>query len=178
MNWVQTIAKNMAALATGQAAYRLGLVALEIVRARTRPPAQFGEFAAALGFANMFLVFMDLGVALGLVRVVSRHDPIAPAYFGGSLLLRGAVAAVLFPVMLGLSVWLHPPSRVPVVAILGICGVLDAPEHPGFAEHFVPDSERTLPARHFEDLAYPACWWSGDVGLYWLQLREQFGHVL
>lgn len=120
MNWVQTIAKNMAALATGQAAYRLGLVALEIVLARALPPAQFGEFASALGFANMFLVFMDLGVALGLVRVVSRHDPIAPAYFGGSLLLRGAVAAILFPVMLALSFWLHPASRVPVVAVLGI----------------------------------------------------------
>jgi O-antigen/teichoic acid export membrane protein len=120
VNTVQTTLKNMAALATGQAGYRLGLVALEIVLARSIAPSQFGEFAAALGFAGIFLVAMDLGVALGLVRVVARRDPGAAVYFGNSLGLRAAMAAVVFPIMVGLSAWLHPPSRLPLVALLGL----------------------------------------------------------
>ena len=120
MSTVRTTLKNMAALATGQAAYRLGLVALEIVLARSIAPAQFGDFAAALGFAGIFLVVMDMGVALGLVRAVSRQDPGAATYFGNSLVLRLGMAAAVFPVMVGLAAWLQPASRLPLVALLGI----------------------------------------------------------
>ncbi|HET9299546.1 MAG TPA: oligosaccharide flippase family protein, partial [Candidatus Polarisedimenticolaceae bacterium] len=118
MSTVRTTLKNMAALATGQAAYRLGLVALEILLARSIAPAQFGEFAAALGFAGIFLVLMDMGIALGLVRAVSRRDEGAATYFGNSLALRAGIAAAMFPVMVGLSAWLHPATRVPLVALL------------------------------------------------------------
>ena len=120
MSTVRTTLKNMAALATGQAAYRLGLVALEIVLARSIAPAQFGDFAAALGFAGIFLVVMDMGVALGLVRAVSRQDPGAATYFGNSLVLRLGMAAAVFPVMVGLAAWLQPPARLPLVALLGL----------------------------------------------------------
>lgn len=120
MSTVRTTLKNMAALATGQAAYRLGLVALEILLARSIAPAQFGEFAAALGFAGIFLVLMDMGIALGLVRAVSRRDEGAATYFGNSLALRAGIAAAMFPVMVGLSAWLHPATRVPLVALLGV----------------------------------------------------------
>jgi O-antigen/teichoic acid export membrane protein len=117
---VRTTLKNMAALATGQAAYRLGLVALEILLARSIAPSQFGDFAAALGFAGIFLVVVDMGVALGLVRSVSRRDPGAATYFGNSLALRGWMALAVFPVMVGLAAWLQPASRVPLVALLGL----------------------------------------------------------
>ncbi|HEX5043425.1 MAG TPA: flippase [Candidatus Polarisedimenticolaceae bacterium] len=120
MSTVRTTLKNMAALATGQAAYRLGLVALEILLARSIAPSQFGDFAAALGFAGIFLVVMDMGVALGLVRSVSRRDPGAATYFGNSLALRGWMALGVFPVMVGLAAWLQPASRVPLVALLGL----------------------------------------------------------
>jgi hypothetical protein len=69
-------------------------------------------------------------------------------------------------------------ERDRVVAILGLCGVLDSPDHPGFAEHFVPDSQRALPPHRFVDMEYPACWWRGDLGLNRSRLREQFGHAL
>jgi PST family polysaccharide transporter len=117
---VRTTLKNMAALATGQAAYRLGLVALEIVLARSIAPAKFGDFAAALGFAGIFLVVMDMGVALGLVRAVSRRDDGAATYFGNSLVLRAGMAAAVFPFMVGLAALTQPASRLPLVALLGV----------------------------------------------------------
>jgi O-antigen/teichoic acid export membrane protein len=126
VNTLQRTAKNMLALATGQAAYRLGLVALEVLLARSVAPAQFGEYAAAMGFAAVALAVMDLGVALGLVRVVARQDPVAPAYFGSALVLRAGIGLVVFPAMVGLSWWLHPPSRVPLVALLGLFVVVSS----------------------------------------------------
>lgn len=69
-------------------------------------------------------------------------------------------------------------ERDQVVGILGLCGVLVTRAHPGFAERFVPPCERELPDRHFVDMAYPACWWTGADGVQTARLRELFGHVL
>lgn len=64
------------------------------------------------------------------------------------------------------------------VGILGFCGILATPAHPGFSERFVPFSERELPSRRFVDMAYPACWWQGGFGINESQLEAYFGHVL
>lgn len=69
-------------------------------------------------------------------------------------------------------------ERDQVVAVLGLCGVLGTQEHPGFADRFVPYHQRTLPDRHFVDMAYPACWWSGSDGVNGDRLQELFGHAL
>lgn len=72
----------------------------------------------------------------------------------------------------------NKPERDKIVAILGLCGVLGTREHPGFADRFVPYHQRTLPNRHFVDMAYPACWWRGSDGLNGDCLQALFGHVL
>jgi len=64
------------------------------------------------------------------------------------------------------------------IAILGFCGILGTPEHPGFSDSFVPVIQRELPDRHFVDMSYPACWWRGEVGINQSRLQEYFGHVL
>lgn len=69
-------------------------------------------------------------------------------------------------------------ERGQLIAILGICGILATPEHAGFSGHFVPRSQRSLPDRHFIDMAYPACWWTGADGVNGERLREVFGHAL
>lgn len=69
-------------------------------------------------------------------------------------------------------------ERDQLIAILGIAGVLDTPEHPGFADEFVPNSARVLPDRHFVDMPYPACWWDGSVGLNRERLQALFGTAL
>lgn len=65
-----------------------------------------------------------------------------------------------------------------VIAILGYCDVLARPPHTGFSDAFIPASHRTLPPRRFADMAYPACWWSGEMGINETRLKEYFGHVL
>jgi hypothetical protein len=65
-----------------------------------------------------------------------------------------------------------------IVSILGFCGILGTPEHPGFADSFIHVSERRLPDRRFVDMQFPACWWQGSVGLNKTKLAEFFGHAL
>ena len=79
-----------------------------------------------------------------------------------------------FPV----SLKANKAERDQLIAILGLCGVLGTSEHPGFGEHFIPVHERTLPDRHFVDMAYPACWWRGADGVNAARLTAVFGHVL
>ncbi|SNS94365.1 hypothetical protein SAMN05421812_102454 [Asanoa hainanensis] len=56
-------------------------------------------------------------------------------------------------------------ERSALVEILGVCGVLETRDHPGYAESYIPSDERELPARHHVDTAYPACWWTGADGV-------------
>jgi hypothetical protein len=65
-----------------------------------------------------------------------------------------------------------------IVAILGYCGILGTPDHPGFAAGFVPAGKRHFPDRRFVDMPYPACWWSSDIGINEGRLRDFFGHIL
>lgn len=69
-------------------------------------------------------------------------------------------------------------ERDQLIGILGLCGVLGTSKHPGFGEQFLPAYQRTLPDRHYVDMAYPACWWRGSDGLNEDRLRDVFGHVL
>jgi hypothetical protein len=69
-------------------------------------------------------------------------------------------------------------ERDVIIAILGFCGILGTPVHPGFTEFFVPIAKQTLPNRRYIDMSYPACWWQGDVGTNNAMLNEYFGHAL
>jgi hypothetical protein len=56
-------------------------------------------------------------------------------------------------------------ERRVLVDILGVAGVLDTKEHPGYHREFISYADRELPNRHFVDSAYPACWWRGGRGV-------------
>lgn len=69
-------------------------------------------------------------------------------------------------------------ERDAVVALLGFCGILATPEHPGFSDQFVAVGDRVSPNWHFADMKYPACWWRGENGVDEARLLAYFGHVL
>jgi hypothetical protein len=88
---------------------------------------------------------------------------------GGQMLaaLRGAppsatstTVARALPMIKG-----NAQERGVLVDILGVAGVLDTKEHPGYHREFISYAERELPNRHFVDSAYPACWWRGGSGV-------------
>lgn len=65
-------------------------------------------------------------------------------------------------------------ERDQLIASLGLAGVLTTADHPGFVEQFVPHMRRALPNRHFIDMAYPACWWTGKDGVNTKQVQRLF----
>ena len=78
----------------------------------------------------------------------------------------------------GKAIKANKAERDVIIAILGFCGVLGTPAHPGFTHSFVSVSERALPDRRFVDMPYPACWWLSCVGVNTARLNEYFGHAL
>ena len=64
-----------------------------------------------------------------------------------------------------------------IVEPLGICGILDAPGHPGFLHSFTPPLERDTGDLR-QSLSYPLNWWRGADGVNWENAVEVFGHGL
>ena len=68
------------------------------------------------------------------------------------------------------------PEREVIVQILGFCGILDAPAHPGYSKQFIPYSKRDEPATG--EMPYPVSWWRAKNGVNDKALQAFFGHVL
>ena len=65
-------------------------------------------------------------------------------------------------------------EAVGIVETLGICGILEAPGHPGFLRSFTPPLERDTGDLR-QSLSYPLNWWRGSDGVNWENLAEVFG---
>lgn len=67
-------------------------------------------------------------------------------------------------------------EAVGIVETLGICGILDAPGHPGFLHSFTPPLERDTGDLR-QSLSYPLNWWHGSDGVNWENAAEVFDSV-
>lgn len=115
-------------------------------------------------------------------------DPPTPPRAADVALFRELIASISAVPATTTSPQLHkyfPPSlkanreeRNQLIGILGLCGVLSTPAHPGFYDRFVLPRDRILPDLRYVDMAYPACWWRGADGINRQRLEELFGHVL
>lgn len=56
-------------------------------------------------------------------------------------------------------------ERDSLLGTLGVCGILGAAAHAGYAQAFIPYRDRELPGRRFVDQAYPTCWWTAADGI-------------
>ncbi len=65
-------------------------------------------------------------------------------------------------------------EAVGIVETLGICGILDAPGHPGFLHSFTPPLERDTGDLR-QSLSYPLNWWHRVYGVNWENAVEVFG---
>ena len=68
-------------------------------------------------------------------------------------------------------------EAVGIVETLGICGILDAPGHPGFLHSFTPPLERDTGDLR-QSLSYPLNWWRGVDGVNWENAAGVFGDRL
>ncbi|MFC4063462.1 hypothetical protein [Actinoplanes subglobosus] len=53
-------------------------------------------------------------------------------------------------------------ERGTLLEILGVCGIVETPDHRGYAQSYVPAGQR---AQRPVDTAYPACWWTSEHGV-------------
>ena len=56
-------------------------------------------------------------------------------------------------------------EREALLDILGVCSVLETPEHRGYADHFVRAADREHPPYRNIERAYPVCWWRAEHGV-------------
>lgn len=65
--------------------------------------------------------------------------------------------------------WAAIPSnkaeREVLLDILGVCSVLESPDHHGFLESWIPEVDRVLPPLRFVERSYPVCWWRAEHGV-------------
>lgn len=65
-------------------------------------------------------------------------------------------------------------EAVGIVETLGICGILEAPGHPGFLHSFTPPLERDTGDLR-QSQSYLLNWWQGSDGANWENAAEVFG---
>lgn len=93
----------------------------------------------------------DLAILRNLLRAI---ESVPPATTGPQL---QAKLEGLFPS--------NKAERDILINILGYCGILRTPGHPGFGDRFIPFCDQEKPPHRFVDLGYPACWWKGRDGI-------------
>lgn len=69
-------------------------------------------------------------------------------------------------------------EREELLDILGICSILQTPQHPGHLTQFVPHWRRDLPPYRYVDRAYPVCWWRSDHGVNTAAVAEVLPRLL
>lgn len=56
-------------------------------------------------------------------------------------------------------------EREILCGILGVCDILQHPEHPGFLGQYPLVADREMPNQHFIDLEWPFCWYNSKFGV-------------
>lgn len=130
--------------------------------------------------AHLAYAAMDLGLFLNRPAPPPTSDDVTifQAMVEAVRNVESDVTAATLQSRLPKTLRSNKAERDVVVAILGYCDVLARPPHSGFSNAFIPASCRALPPHRFVDMAYPACWWNGEMGINETALKEYFGHLL
>jgi len=63
-------------------------------------------------------------------------------------------------------------EREILCGVLGVCDILQNPNHKGFLENYVRQVDRDEPNQHFIDLNWPYCWYNRSFGVNTKAIRE------
>lgn len=67
-------------------------------------------------------------------------------------------------------------ERQQILETLGVCGILQSPDQPGFRTRWINREDRQEPDGK-NDWAYPVLWWRGSHGVCQEAVTEWFGHA-
>jgi O-antigen/teichoic acid export membrane protein len=122
----QTIAQNFFHVFGSTIVQKILTFAYFIIIARTFGPLDQGRYSAAIAFATLFGVFIELGLSSALTRETARSPEKASGFAGQMLLLRIFLGALVYAGII-LFAWLfHYPWEIrELIAVAGVATVID-----------------------------------------------------
>lgn len=122
----QTVTKNSFFSLSSSAAQKLLTLAYFIIVARAFGPEEQGRYSAALAFATLFSVLIDMGLASALTREAARDVARAKDFLGQMFLARIAFGVVVYGLIVGSAFALgYSAELVSMIMIAGIASVID-----------------------------------------------------
>ncbi len=105
---------------------KLLTLAYFVIVARVFGPEDQGRYSAAIAFATLFSVFIDLGLSSALTRETAREPEKARDYLGQMFLLRIVFGVVVYGVIIFLPFALGYSQELQgMIVIAGIAAVID-----------------------------------------------------
>lgn len=115
------IFKNTVFLSIARIIFKGFLAGLTIILARYLGVEKFGQYATAIAFSGLFLVFNDLGMTAFLIREGSRDKSKLNVLAGNGLLVEAIMSILLFGAMLLVGRILNYSSLIlTLIALFGI----------------------------------------------------------
>lgn len=122
----QTVTKNSLFSLSSSVAQKLLTLIYFVIVARAFGPEEQGRYSAALAFATMFSVLIDMGLASALTRETARDTARAKDFFGQMFLARIALGLVVYGLIVGSALLLGYSSElVGMIMVAGIASVID-----------------------------------------------------
>lgn len=117
----QQIFRNSFWLFVGEFSSKLFIFLLTIAIARSFTAESFGRVSFALAFISIFMVFMDLGLSMLIVREVAREKSRINEFFSAGIRITGVcgVFLVFFSIILISRMPISPVTRWVVYGFLG-----------------------------------------------------------
>src|SRR3989338_7234609 len=119
MSTVRRIAKNTISIAIGQMGWIL-LSLLLYYSSRILGVEDFGKYAFAFSFVNLFIVFSEFGLSGVVVRQLSRNRETVKKYLGNIIVIKLLLSALAFAlVFISINLLSYPDDTKIAVYFLG-----------------------------------------------------------
>ncbi|KHO46588.1 MAG: polysaccharide biosynthesis protein [archaeon GW2011_AR3] len=127
MGTARRIAKNAAVTFFGDNLLKVLSTVLVILIARYLGDVDYGKFTFALSFTGLFLVLMDLGTRILIVRDIIQNKDKAPKIVANVLLLKVVSTTVVYFLMLAIAYFLsYDHNTMVALAIAGAGLIFDS----------------------------------------------------
>src|SRR3989344_7658962 len=103
MSTIKRIAKNAGVTFIGNNLLKILSTILVILIARYLGDVEYGKFTFALSFTGLFLVLMDLGTRILIVREISQNKKQAPKIVANVLMLKFISSLLVYALILAIS---------------------------------------------------------------------------
>ncbi|MBI4253279.1 flippase [Candidatus Uhrbacteria bacterium] len=122
----QTVTKNSFFSLSSSVMQKLLTLAYFIIVARVFGPEEQGRYSAALAFATLFGVLIDMGLASALTRETARDVARAKDFLGQMFLARIALGVVVYGLIVGSAVVFgYSQELVSMIVVAGVASVID-----------------------------------------------------